>query len=165
MLTDVQTELLSSDDAAYSHDQYLAEIESGDRRENGARKLNELKPIHLDMIEMHLRGYKNKDIADAFSVTDSTISLLLSDPLAEQIIKEARKESDMRMSALYSKAVDVLDDAMDGTNGISDRLKGASTYFNEANKKGTDQAETAEDIVAKIMNLQLNVSVNVGGGE
>ena len=159
-------ELTAMDDDTNKVLSYQEEKDAGIRREDGAKNLATLKPVHLEMIEMHLHGWKNRDIAEAFSTTDSRVSILFHDPLAESIIAGARKDSEKRLSALHEKAVDVISDAMDTEKTIDDRLKGANLYFKENGKRSDDGAETAEDIVQKILNMQINGDVHIhsGGG-
>lgn len=148
------------------NEQYLIEKEDGTRNTNGSRKLNALTPQHEEMIAMHLDGMRNKDIAEYFDVTDSTISIVLNDPLAQAIVQSARKENEGRFAALYGKVVDVIEDAVSPNESIDIRLKGASVYLKESGNTGTGEKETAEDVVQKIINLQINgdLVVQQGGG-
>lgn len=148
------------------NEQYLAEKLDGTRNPNGSKKLKELKPVHEEMIAMHLEGFRNKDIALAFNVTDSTVSIVLSDPLAVAVIQQARKENEARFNNLYGKAIDVIEDSVMPHQGIDTRLKGAALYFKEAGNKGDGDKETAEDVIQKIINMQINgdIIINQGGG-
>jgi len=141
------------------NDQYKQELEDGTRNANGSRKLKELTPQHEEMVAMHLDGMRNRDIAESFNVTDSTVSIVLSDPLAQAIVQRARKENEARFSNLYGKVVDVIEDAIDPNESIDIRLKGANVYLKEAGNQGTQDKETAEDVIQKIINLQVNGNI------
>lgn len=130
----------------------------------GHKNLKELKPIHLEAVIMHLDGVKNIDIADALDLTSVSISTILHDPLVVAILDAAKEENRERIGMLMGKSIDVIDEAMNRHNTIDDRLKGASLYLKEASKHGDSGGKTAEDVVQKIMNLQINGDINITKG-
>ena len=50
--------------------------------------LKKLGPLHVSIIELHLKGWKNKDIARELGVSSTTISHTLRDPIAQAIIQK-----------------------------------------------------------------------------
>ena len=49
--------------------------------------LKSLQPIHMKIIELYLKCWKQKDIALELGVSCSTVSHTLKDPIAKEIIK------------------------------------------------------------------------------
>ena len=49
--------------------------------------LKSLQPIHIKIIELYLKCWKQKDIALELGVSCSTVSHTLKDPIAKEIIK------------------------------------------------------------------------------
>ena len=49
--------------------------------------LKSLPPIHMKIIELYLKCWKQKDIASELGVSCSTVSHTLRDPIAKEIIK------------------------------------------------------------------------------
>ena len=123
--------------------------------------MKKLKPVHREIVALHLQGLKNVDIADTFGITTVTVQNVLKDPLSVEIIDAAREENRMRLSALKAKAIDCMDEAM-SSGSIDTKLKGASLYFREAARHSDDAgSETAEDVVQKIINMQVNGNLNI----
>ena len=147
----------------YTAQVYEAQKESGERRPNGALNLKSLKPIHHKIINLHIQGTKNCDIAHAVGKTEATISRILSDPLVVGELDKAYEVEQMRLRSLTGKAIDAVEDALDDENkGM--KLRGVDRFvkLHERIGKGKKDEQTAEDIIANIMNLQLNVNINSG---
>ena len=49
--------------------------------------LKSLQPIHMKIIELYLKCWKQKDISSELGVSCSTVSHTLRDPIAKEIIK------------------------------------------------------------------------------
>ena len=146
---------------------YEQEKELGIRRENGARNLSKLKPIHYKLIELHISGMSNNEIARRLRKSVPTISIWLNDPLVISELDKYYKAEDARFKALYSKTIDVIEDALNTEkHGINTNMKAARLYLQAHRKFDEDsgpEKETAEDIVQRVMNaIQVNVTVNNG---
>ena len=50
--------------------------------------LKKLGPLHVSIIELHLKGWKNKDIQAELSISHNTVSHTLRDPIAQAIIQK-----------------------------------------------------------------------------
>ena len=48
--------------------------------------LKSLQPIHMKIIELYLKCWKKKDIANEVGVSATTVSHTLRDPIAQKII-------------------------------------------------------------------------------
>ena len=55
--------------------------------------LKSLQPIHMKIIELYLKCWKQKDIASELGVSCSTVSHTLRDPIAKEIIKTITMEN------------------------------------------------------------------------
>jgi DNA-binding NarL/FixJ family response regulator len=54
--------------------------------------LKSLQPIHMKIIELYLKCWKKKDIAEEVGVSCTTVSHTLRDPVAQKIIKNIMKD-------------------------------------------------------------------------
>jgi len=146
---------------------YEAEKEVGLRREDGSLNLNSLKLIHYKCLQMHTSGKSNNDIAKALTKTQSTISRWLSDPLMLELIDREYAANDARFKAMYGKTLDVIEDSLDQQkHSIGVNLKGADMYLKAHKKYDPDKAsagETAEDVIARMLNLNLQFNVHIEG--
>ena len=50
--------------------------------------LKSLQPIHMKIIELYLKCWKKKDIAEEVGVNCTTVSHTLRDPVAQKIINQ-----------------------------------------------------------------------------
>ena len=55
--------------------------------------LKSLQPIHMKIIELYLKCWKQKDIAAEVGVSASTVSHTLRDPIAQKIINAMMKDN------------------------------------------------------------------------
>ena len=54
--------------------------------------LKSLQPIHMKIIELYIKCWKKKDIANEVGVSCSTVSHTLRDPIAQKIINAMMKD-------------------------------------------------------------------------
>ena len=54
--------------------------------------LKALQPIHMKIIELYLKCWKKKDIANEVGVSCSTVSHTIRDPISQEIINTIMKE-------------------------------------------------------------------------
>ncbi len=59
----------------------------GKRTKTGELKLKRLKPLHRQMIAMHIGCFSNRDIAFQLNIDEITVSRVLRDPLSQELIK------------------------------------------------------------------------------
>ena len=55
--------------------------------------LKSMQPIHMKIIELYLKCWKQKDIASELGVSCSTVSHTLRDPIVQRIINSMMKDS------------------------------------------------------------------------
>ena len=150
---------------------YQQEKEAGLRRSNGALNLKRLKPKHLRIIECHIGGLKNKEIAELTGHTPSWISLVLSDPLSQQLLEAHTQEQRSRLVGMYERSLDAVEDALDATHKSSGepahatRLKAADMVMKLRGEynENEDAEETAEDVIERMLQVlptQVNVQIN-----
>ncbi len=65
--------------------------------------LKSLQPIHMKIIELYLKCWKKKDIANEVGVSASTVSHTLKDPIAQKIINTMMKERLKNNFSLFPK--------------------------------------------------------------
>ena len=128
----------------------------GKRTKTGELKLKRLKPLHRQMLHMHLGCYSNRDIAFHLNVDEITVSRVLRDPLSQEIINTYAEGIDAELEALLPLGVDVVrkallsDSAKIGLAGV-DKLFRALGKFNHTGDK--EERETAEDVIARALGI------------
>ena len=69
--------------------------------------LKSLQPMHMKIIELYLKCWKKKDIANEVGVSCSTVSHTLRDPIAQKIINAMMKDN-LKKSFLQSAQMGAL---------------------------------------------------------
>ena len=65
--------------------------------------LKSLQPIHMKIIELYIKCWKQKDIANEVGVSVTTVSHTLRDPIAQKIINTMMKDSLKKSFLSFSK--------------------------------------------------------------
>ena len=147
----------------YNPTKYKMEKIIGRRTRTGALKLKKLKPLHRQMIHMHIGCFSNRDIAFHLDVDEITVSRVLNDPLSIEILNVHAQGIDAELEALLPLGVDVVRKAL-----LSDSprtaLQGVDKLFRalgKFNHTGDGQErETAEDVIARALGIaQTSVSI------
>lgn len=157
---------------AYTPTVYEREKRQGVRRANGARKLKKLSNRHLRIISMHLDGNSGEYIAALMNITIITVSRILNDPLAIEILGVIYKDRQGEIDALAGKAIDVIRDGLDSKLDMRIRLGAVDkfTKLKDSIGKTENTVKTAEDVVAEIFakvkiensNIQFNIGQSNG---
>lgn len=152
----------------YTAENYQTQKALGQRRSNGIKPLKKLSSWHKKALLFHLAGFSNSDIAAAFNKTDSTISLILSDPLSQTVIERIHKGYDHEFRALYGKAVEGLRNRMDDSDPMV-QLRAIDSWMRESARR-EDRKEgirSAEDVIQAIYERigNTNIQINVGGNQ
>lgn len=100
------------------------------------------KPIHENVVQLHISGMKNKRIAKLCGLTKERVSQILCDPQARVIIRqrnlrvreELAKEMDGRLLILSERSVERLEETMD-----------------VAEQTGTDAKKHQDNVALKIL--------------
>lgn len=147
--------------------QYQLEKENGHRLPNGAKPLKKLTKKHKQMIQLHLEGMSNNDIAEGVGMTPSRVSIILNDPLARAWAQSQMQDFELEFQALFPKTVGVIRDALGaetqgGAPAFATRLKAADLYYKASGryKDAEEKGETAEDVIQRILANPL-VQINI----
>lgn len=138
---------------------YEEEKAVGIRKPNGARKMSQLKPRHYQIIKLHLEGKSNNEICKMAAkeggkpLRPATVSIVLNDPLSQEIIQALLKDKRSELEALQSPAIEAVRDSLQTTQSLSNRLKGVDRFIKlkEALVTDTDSEKGAEAIIADIL--------------
>jgi hypothetical protein len=107
---------------------------------------------------------KREEVASFCKCTPALVTMLAVSDLGRAYLSEIEEVMDQRLRALYSKTIDAIDDQLCNGKG-ADKIAAAKLQLQATGKLGarTEDAETAEDVIARILALQVNVTVNNGG--
>lgn len=116
------------------------------------KPLTRLTPRHHRMIEMHLAGLKNTEIAEAFSIAPCRVSIILRNPTVEAYLHELREAADQELKNLLPAAVGILRRALDDPDPKV-ALRATDEIFRVLGKYREEMApqETAEDVIARAL--------------
>lgn len=142
---------------------YEAEKIYGMRRENGALKLKKLTRKHYEIIARHLAGQSGERIHNEMNLSVVTISRVLNDPLAQQVIKRSYKDRQSELDALAGMAIGAVRDTLT-VGSTSEKLAAVDkfTKLKQAIAPETNPAESAEDFAKAIITNAQNVQINIG---
>jgi hypothetical protein len=149
---------------------YELEKVLGTRRASGTLNLKRLKPKHLRIIELHCMGHRNKDIAAELGMSQTYVSIVLTDPLVVQEIQMRSTEARHEFDALRFAANDVVRDALEEHRPMGQRLRAADMFYKAQGDyqpvRDGAGVETAEDVIQRMLtlNLQVNVTNSRAGG-
>lgn len=118
----------------------------------------QLSTIEQTIIELHLEGLSNIAISKALKCTPANVSYYLRKDNVKAFLVSVNEDSELRLKNLKNKFVDVIAKGLKSDVGINTQLK-AARLFKDATKDIEDN-KTAEDVVSKLLNLQVNVQVN-----
>ena len=128
----------------------------GKRTKTGELKLKRLKPLHRQMIAMHIGCFSNRDIAFQMNIDEITVSRVLRDPLSQEIINVYAAGIDAELEALLPLGVDVVRKAL-LSNNAKLALQGVDKLFRALGKfdhsHDVDKRETAEDVIARALKI------------
>ena len=141
-------------------DDLPAIIEKGDNTTQAGMRsgLKILKPIHLRIIEYHLRGYNHTEVADMLSCSMAMVHYTLKDPLSQPYLFQHEELSRLEFHALRRKANKAVSNGLDSADEKTG-LQAAKLFYEVVGDKDGDKKTTAEDVVAAIIN-QVNVQIN-----
>ena len=152
----------------YNNTRYEAEKRQGLRKKNGARKLKKLTNRHLRIISMHLEGKSGEEISTVMGCTFITVSRVLNDPLATDLLSTIYRDRQGEIDALAGRAIDAVRQGLI-SGDTKTRLTAVDKFAKLKDTIGKEEtsAKTAEDVVQEIFaGLKIdgatNVQVNIG---
>ena len=151
---------------------YVSEKQIGIRRQTGARKLKRLTRRHYEIIARHLAGQSGNQVAVAMRITVGTVSRILNDPLAVEVVRRAHKDREKEVDALVGNAVEAVREVFQDEDSTTQQKMVAvekAVKLREVLVDGDKEKETAEDVIQKLY-AQINITgeniqVNVGDKE
>lgn len=93
-------------------------------KRNGLKRLTQR---HKLIIGLHLNGESNAHIADVVGCSRITVSTVIHDPLAQEVITYYYEGVEDELKALFPAVVDTVRDAL-GNKSIETRLKGVDRF-------------------------------------
>lgn len=99
----------------------------GERREDGALKLKELKPEHKQYVSCYINGMKGVEIAEHFNVAAITVYRVLADPLALEMIGEFDENFKAEFRAMFPLVADAVREGLE-SDAVTTRLKSVDRW-------------------------------------
>lgn len=121
-----------------------------------------LTPKHKQILSLVAQGMKYAEIGSLCKCTPQLIVMIVASSQGQQYLAYIEQQMDMRLRSLFSKSVDAIEDQL--TNGSGEnKLRAAKLQMQATGKlkDSTEKADTAEDVIQRIMNMQVNGDVNV----
>lgn len=126
-----------------------------------------LTPKHKGILSLVAQGVKYMEIGSLCKCTQQLIVMLVASEKGQEYLRYIEQQMDMRLRALYSKSIDAIEDQLTVGSG-ENKLKAAKLQMQAVGKLGKvqDDTDTAEDVIQRIMNMQINGDVHIhnGGG-
>lgn len=104
-------------------------------------ELKKLSPKHMQVAALVAQGVDRRTIAEACGYTPEYITWLQGQPLFFEYIKTMNKAVAARLEALFTKSVDVIEQAMEHGN-VDESLKGAKLQLEATGRIGRYQTQT-----------------------
>ena len=144
---------------------YHAEKANGIRRETGVLKLKRLTKRHLRIITMHLEGWSGKAIAVQMNCSQLTVSKVLNDPMAKEIIQQSLEDSKGEIAALIPKAVNAVREGLGEEMSLTTKFKAIDKLEKMKIITGSeDKTRTAEDLVQELLASGASFDLRVSKG-
>lgn len=119
---------------------------------------------HKQIIYLHLCGHGTSQIADTLGLNASTVRRTITSDIGQSIINEYFKFLDLEFNSLYSASIEAVRDSLKPTQDPKIRLSAAELVLKSLGKmmpKKTESDDSAEDIVKRIIEMQVNTQINV----
>jgi len=142
---------------------YDAQKLTGISNSNGVHRLVRLKPLHKKILALHLSGASNVQISIELNRSPCWISDVIKDPLCQEVIEKIDILHEEEFKRLRGLANETLRSAMQPGKPDLTRLSAAKTYYQRESKTDDSKADTAEDVMSKILtkieaeNIQINI--------
>lgn len=124
--------------------------------------LKVLTPRHREIADLLLEGELDRDqIAAIYKLNRDYISMLKQQPLFREYIEQRYAELDEKFRSLYHSTISAVQDGLNDAD-TKNRLSAARLYLESHGKMdgGSKTSETAEDVITRMLNLQINVQAN-----
>lgn len=121
----------------------------------------------FNVIALHLSGRSPKEVQAATGYSQAMYYRILSDPRSVSVRAQLLSNVEKDFEALYARVVNNIRDQLDSEDqNIQQRaqeqwLKAHGKF--QPKPKQTGEELSAEELVSKLLNQQINVTVNLGG--
>jgi len=122
--------------------------------------ISKLRPKHLEIVSLHLAGFKNKDIAKRLGCAGQTVVNVLQSEAARDVIVSAMERYYTDFMELAPSAVSALKDALRDDGNPDLRLRAAGMWFKGAGWEHRERTGSAEAEVRQILIQAENVQLN-----
>lgn len=121
-----------------------------------------LTPKHRQILSLYAQGMKREEIGNFCHCTPALVTMLARTDIGRAYLQSIEETMDQRLRALYSKTIDAIDDQLCNGRG-ADKIAAAKLQLQATGKLGTrqEETETAEDVIQRILALQINGDVNI----
>lgn len=148
----IETTVPASKRPQHDPERYRFEKIIGTRTSSGRKPLKRLNAKHRNVIALHLRCLSGRDISEITGFSESTISQILADPLAQEVIGSYVEGINAELEALMPLGVDavrtgLMDDEPRVRLLAADRLFKATGRYAAAEQR----RESAEDVLARAL--------------
>lgn len=127
-----------------------------------------LSQKHKTALTLYAQGMKLEEIHAVTGVSQVSLDLLVLSDLGRTYLQHLETLLDSRLRSLYGASVDAIQDQLQNGSG-ADKLKAAALQMKAIGKLGAgeEEKESAEDVIQRIMNMQINgdLHVHVNGAE
>lgn len=128
---------------------------------HGPSELKRLRPLHFEIISMHLAGLRNKDIARQLGITQATVVNIVHSRLGREAIEGALEKYYDEFQGLAPKVVQVVTDTLDNDENPDLRLRAAGMWIKTSGwEHRRKTVQTSEDQVKNILIQANNVQMN-----
>ena len=125
-----------------------------------------LTPKHKQILSLYAQGMKRREIGAMCNCTPEFVTLLAGTEAGRAHLKELEEYMDGRMRNLYKKSIDAIEDQLETGKG-ADKIAAAKLQLQVTGKLGrtTEEKETAEDVIQRIFNMQVNGNIIINQGD
>lgn len=117
---------------------------------------------HKTILSLWAQGESRQTIAELCKCVPEYVTMLAATNLGSVYVAEIQRAVDDRLNYLTHKSVEVINEGLANDQPMDTRLKAAALQLKASGRMKGDEGPanaTAEDVIARIMNL--NVQVNV----
>ena len=119
---------------------------------------------HLTMIEYHLAGFTNREIAQHLGMHEVSVGLVLRSPPAREYMAERMDDLNLEFHGKFRKVLETFDEAF-SHDSVEIKMRAAEMWLKAHGRykpaPPQESTLTAEQVVAKLLEGAKNVQVNI----
>ncbi len=137
-------------------DRYSYEKMMGDRRSDGALKLQKLKPVHKEWISAYINGVKGVDIAEKYNVSAISVYRVLSDPLAKSLIGEFDEAFINEFKSMFPLVANAVRDGLSSGSALV-KLQAVDRFVKVSRMLLGDEGDGTAGRAETVLNARVNI--------